>query len=61
MLADTLGKVETKKLGYTLGDVKAEALVNKISYTEAAVTTKVLGKTLKDVETKALDKTHWAT
>ena len=55
-----LAKVEAKKLGDTLGDVKAEALVNTLSYTEAAVMTKSRGETLKDVETKALVKTHWA-
>ena len=44
-LADTLAKVETKKLGDTLGDVKSEALVNTLSYTEAAVMTKAPVKT----------------
>ena len=50
--ADRLAKVETGKPGDTLSDVKAEALVNTLSYIEAVVMTKTGGERLKDVETK---------
>ena len=51
-LADRLAKVETGKPGDTLSNLKAEALVNTLFYTEAAVMTKTGGERLKDVETK---------
>ena len=52
----TLAEVQAKKLGNTLVDQKAVALIDALQYT-LEVETKRLGKTLSDVREEALVNT----